>query len=308
MSTPNHEEEGIQFESQLCSDPDPAKASTAINHIRFERRSTPSCPIDRRPVLESPVVVGMFASKPSAWLPEPQRDSTQLMFASFGMTGWEEGELIIPLNAFDETFSDEEIGRVVRLASRYAHWAQAETVAQLFNRDWDNEQKWRLRGFMDFGYEFNFERELAEPWADHSTEIKRFISRVTPILEGRNAEAGFIYCLHDGVGHYKIGRTKQLHRRLHQITTQPPFPIQLEFAFRATDAITFEAHLHDRLAEHRLRGEWFTLTKDQIAEVCREMWVETFFDYDGQPLPDQDRISRRENDGWLAGLGGQPLM
>lgn len=89
-----------------------------------------------------------------------------------------------------------------------------------------------------------------------------------------NPEGGYIYCLHDQLGHYKLGTTKRLDDRIKQLSTQPPFDLTLEFSFKVLFARTYESHLHMRYAAKRLRGEWFKLTPDDLVDIKRKAGLE----------------------------------
>lgn len=75
---------------------------------------------------------------------------------------------------------------------------------------------------------------------------------------------GWIYCLSDQQGHYKIGRTKYLDERIKKLGTLPPFPILTEVAFQVMNAPAYEKGLHESFATSRLRGEWFKLSDVEL--------------------------------------------
>ena len=76
-----------------------------------------------------------------------------------------------------------------------------------------------------------------------------------------------VYILHDGQGHYKIGKTTDLENRMKALAIQLPFkceqvglfgPMTVERMHKA------ERELHVHFASKRLNGEWFALDQDDL--------------------------------------------
>lgn len=86
-------------------------------------------------------------------------------------------------------------------------------------------------------------------------------------------EAGYIYCLHDQQGHYKLGRSKYLDKRIKQLSTLPPFDIELIHSLQVLFADKYESALHEHFASQRLRGEWFRLSAEDIESIRSESWA-----------------------------------
>jgi hypothetical protein len=73
---------------------------------------------------------------------------------------------------------------------------------------------------------------------------------------------------------YKIGITSDISRRLAQLSTGNPFPLQLHFSYEFENAEIVEKCIHQKFSKERESGEWFKLNVDQIAEVediCRAL-------------------------------------
>lgn len=85
--------------------------------------------------------------------------------------------------------------------------------------------------------------------------------------EGKHREpaprGGRIYVFRVGT-RYKLGRSKDPQRRLQELRTALPDPIELVAAFPASDAPAAERALHTRFAHRRIAGEWYALTPDDL--------------------------------------------
>lgn len=83
---------------------------------------------------------------------------------------------------------------------------------------------------------------------------------------------GYLYLLESN-GYYKIGQTANLVTRLKQISkTIIPFHTKLVLAVEIEGgARDCEAYYHQKYAAFRVTGEWFDLTRDQIAELKRDI-------------------------------------
>jgi Meiotically up-regulated gene 113 len=78
---------------------------------------------------------------------------------------------------------------------------------------------------------------------------------------------GFVYLLHGG-GYYKIGKTTNLDSRHIAIGRQVPFEIELIHAIETSDISGLERYWHRRFKPGRGRGEWFTLSAEEVTEFC----------------------------------------
>lgn len=85
-------------------------------------------------------------------------------------------------------------------------------------------------------------------------------------------ENGYLYIIESG-GYHKIGQTTNISLRLKQITkTVAPFDAKLVLAVEIRGgAKDCEWHFHSRYADYCVKGEWFDLTRDQLAELKREI-------------------------------------
>jgi len=79
---------------------------------------------------------------------------------------------------------------------------------------------------------------------------------------------GVVYLLKVGK-HYKIGRTNDASRRSREINLQLPEAAERIHAIRTDDAVGIERYWHQRFADRRLNGEWFLLSKADVAAFKR---------------------------------------
>lgn len=108
------------------------------------------------------------------------------------------------------------------------------------------------------------------------TETVELITAYNKIVAGQHPASGYVYCLSDQLGHYKIGYSRQLNSRIKQLSTQPPFSIELIAAHLVYDMRQYEAALHWVFQQKRLRGEWFSLTPEDVERFVSRQWVSTY--------------------------------
>ncbi|MBD8890987.1 GIY-YIG nuclease family protein [Roseibium litorale] len=79
---------------------------------------------------------------------------------------------------------------------------------------------------------------------------------------------GYVYMQRHGLD-YKIGLTNSLNRRGRQIQIELPQEIELVHSILTDDPAGIEAYWHKRFAAKRTRGEWFKLSKAEVAAFKR---------------------------------------
>ncbi len=78
--------------------------------------------------------------------------------------------------------------------------------------------------------------------------------------------SGFVYLM-QMADHYKIGSSKNPQKRLGQFSGMPHV-VRLIHSFASKQAVLLERTLHNRFSSQQVRGEWFVLTKDDVASIC----------------------------------------
>ncbi len=83
---------------------------------------------------------------------------------------------------------------------------------------------------------------------------------------------GFVYLLKSG-RHYKIGHTLDVGRRRYDLAIQLPEAVSEEHVIRTDDPAGIERYWHGRFKSRRKNGEWFELTRADIAAFKRRKFM-----------------------------------
>lgn len=87
--------------------------------------------------------------------------------------------------------------------------------------------------------------------------------------QGNDSPAiGYVYMQRHG-NDFKIGFTASLNKRGRQIQIELPQEIELVHSILTDDPVGVEGYWHKRFASKRTRGEWFKLTKTDVAAFKR---------------------------------------
>lgn len=105
--------------------------------------------------------------------------------------------------------------------------------------------------------------------------LRSSFPRLDQFINQKTKNGGFIYLLSDQQGHYKIGHTKDLDKRIYQLGTQPPFEIKLLDSCWVPDRQRVERWLHEINKEFRMRGEWFKFDESELEKVRN--WFDAVF-------------------------------
>ncbi|HXA22228.1 MAG TPA: GIY-YIG nuclease family protein [Acetobacteraceae bacterium] len=91
-----------------------------------------------------------------------------------------------------------------------------------------------------------------------------------------NTKDGYVYMALLKLGRekrYKIGKAVLVERRTDQISLQLPEDLELVHAIRTDDAYGIEEYWHKRFAAKRTRGEWFSLSRQEIEAFRRRKFM-----------------------------------
>ncbi len=75
---------------------------------------------------------------------------------------------------------------------------------------------------------------------------------------------GYVYLLKSG-GHYKIGKSDDIEKRVKSIVVSLPERAELIHTIKTDDPSGIENYWHRRFAEKRANGEWFALSTSDVA-------------------------------------------
>lgn len=196
---------------------------------------------------------GHGASKGDSGWPPSDGTSGILMYLAKTPSGHES---IFP--HFFTVHFDEESGASILadqagfIPTEDEFWSIVDLLARAYRGNPDERIKAHNRA--------NYERAWGEKarWRQTGAPLRKQVAR--------RKEPGHVYVLAGG-GCHKIGRTKDLRRRVEQLAVQLPFEVALVCSLKSDDPKTLEAELHERFANKRLNGEWFDLSAEDVAYI-----------------------------------------
>lgn len=91
----------------------------------------------------------------------------------------------------------------------------------------------------------------------------------------RPPKATYVYFIQVGDdGPVKIGVASDPDRRRTMLQIGCPWPLRILCEINCHDAAAYEAQLHERFADHRIRGEWFE--PGPTVAYVENLWAEEF--------------------------------
>jgi hypothetical protein len=85
-------------------------------------------------------------------------------------------------------------------------------------------------------------------------------------------QQGYVYLLKSG-RYYKVGRTWDVGRRKYDLAIQLPDPVTEEHVIATDDPCGIEKYWHERFSENRKNGEWFELSRADVAAFKRRKFM-----------------------------------
>lgn len=115
---------------------------------------------------------------------------------------------------------------------------------------------------------------IAKGMLEHSEKGLKVLNwearqRISPSdkVDATKDQSGFIYLIQAvGTSRHKIGLTIDIDRRMSQLSRQSVFPLRLVDTQPSEDMVSDELFWHQKFANHRVHGEWFDLSDEQVLE------------------------------------------
>lgn len=99
--------------------------------------------------------------------------------------------------------------------------------------------------------------------------LENDVERMTKYFreKGIPHDPGYIYVLKAENGLYKIGKTKNVKKRISAIKTASPVKIEIHLLFQSSDMNKAEGMLHEMFSEFREIGEWFRIGEKEFQRI-----------------------------------------
>jgi hypothetical protein len=86
---------------------------------------------------------------------------------------------------------------------------------------------------------------------------------------------GYIYFVRENLfGHTKVGRSRNLEKRLRIFAAELPFETQLLYYIKTYNYEKVELEFHKLFSSKRVRGEWFLLNNEDIEKIKNNIFPE----------------------------------
>ena len=84
----------------------------------------------------------------------------------------------------------------------------------------------------------------------------------------RDDNSGWVYLIHiEGTTYYKIGFAKSIKNRLNQMQTGCPHKMKVVAKVHHSNARSYESLIHRIVRDRNIRGEWFDLDDNYLAQA-----------------------------------------
>jgi len=172
----------------------------------------------------------------------------------------------------------EELGRATRFGvvlgigpgGANVRWSVAD---QSFRPSPSGRRWWKqAKPFFSFAPDVVARYMLDALFAEHFTDMLHFDTPVRMHSQAADSRpsnhptGGYVYLVRSQYG-VKIGKSVNVKSRTRLFEVKLPFPISVEHYAWFDDYSYAERDLHKRYHAKRLEGEWFDLSKDDIAQI-----------------------------------------
>lgn len=138
-----------------------------------------------------------------------------------------------------------------------------------FNSIW---VPYKISSFYPFWYEGDTPEQSLKsciksllPFTPIEQQIKLWKSRnAREFFENGMDKAGYVYVIRSDTGHYKIGRTSNVPKRMNLFLVKLPFEFEIVTYFPCHNMFAIESYLHNIYSSKRTNGEWFLLADTDV--------------------------------------------
>lgn len=102
----------------------------------------------------------------------------------------------------------------------------------------------------------------------HLAEAREEDTRVSVAPRLVQPRHGYVYLVQQVGGiYFKLGRSKTPVQRIGNLNVKLPFEIEVLALVETDDMVALERELHEKYAARHVRGEWYALTPEDVAEI-----------------------------------------
>lgn len=196
---------------------------------------------------------------------------------------WSEAleEAGFPPNVLQARYDDERV--IGALVSAIQQLGRMPTTAELKLRRREDPEFPSVGVFERLGPKAEWPTKVAEFCRDrpNTEDVLAIVSPLiveAPVDEPEqppppaSGPKGFVYMLKSG-RHYKIGHTLDVGRRRYDLAIQLPDPVIEVHVIATDDPPGIERYWHGRFGDRRKNGEWFELTREDVAAFKRRKFM-----------------------------------
>lgn len=113
-----------------------------------------------------------------------------------------------------------------------------------------------------------YEEEIEDRILEHDFKLSALWHKTHCYDRGSNDCGGYVYMMECG-GKYKIGYSKDVERRFHELDKRPFSLHVFAVSNKIPNALRKEQEIHSKLGSFRLTGEWYKFTDEQALKIKR---------------------------------------